>query len=108
MLTSRSTSGPDAFVDSLVATADEREVGRAGELARERVGQPLTGGIQEDDLGARGAKRLDRREERLGAHDHPRAAAVRLVVDRSVPPEAVLAQVVDPERRRCRPPRRGR
>ena len=51
----------------------------------------------QDHLGTGVAQRLDGGEERLGAHDHPRSPAVRVVVDRPMAPEAMLAQVVDAE-----------
>ena len=51
---------------------------------------------------------VDAGGDRLRPHDHPRAAAVRRVVDAAMPADPPLAQVVGPDRRRSRAPGSGR
>jgi hypothetical protein len=89
--------GANAFVDALVAAADKGEMWLESQLTRQRIGQPLAGGVEQDHLRAGVAKRLDGSEKRLRAHDHPRSPAVRVVVDRPMTAKAVVAQVVNAE-----------
>ena len=46
-------------------------------------------------MGAHAAQRLDSREQRLRAQHHAGSPTVRVIVDGSMPSEAMLTQVVD-------------
>ena len=85
--------GTGPLVDPLVAAADQDEVPRCGELARQRIGQPLPAESRRITW-APARSGLNRREEGFGAHHHPRSPAVRCVVNDPVAADAVLAQVV--------------
>ena len=92
----RRTSDADALVDAFVAPADEREarLARASARARRLIERPPA--RREQDA-VRGAARrrdgLERRGDRLDAHDHPGAAAVGRVVDLAVLPGREVARV---------------
>lgn len=88
----------DAFVDALVATADEQQAIVGGEFADERgiEGAALRG--EQDDVGGRlgeGLDVLDGGKERLGLHDHAGATAERGVIDGVVFVRGPVAELVD-------------
>jgi len=84
----------DALVNALVPPADQHQPGFGGELADEVLVQPPPGRREQESAAIPRAERLDRREHRLGLEDHPRPAAVGLVVHLAVLVDRVVTQVV--------------
>ena len=73
---------PDPLVDALVARADEDEMRRASRGRRRGPGvNDLAARVEQDHDRLGSPDGVDGRRDRLGAHDHPGAAAVRRVVD---------------------------
>ena len=82
----------DPLVDALVARAQTRtRCERVGEVAGPLLAEDLAGRVEQDDARLGPAQRVERRGDRLRPQDHPRAAAVRRVVDAPVPPHPPLA-----------------
>ena len=98
MLTSRSTQRAHPLVHALVAAAHQGEARQRCQLAGQRIGQSLAGGVQEQDRDALRANRGEGRRQWLGAQDHARSPAIRGVVHLAVAPEAMLSQVVQRNR----------
>ena len=72
---------------------------------RPRAGRTGGPAARQQEQRPRRLDRLDRGEDRLGRHHHPRAAAERRVVDGAVPVVGPVAQVVRHARRPGRAPR---
>ena len=72
-------------------------MGRAGQRLARGLAEGLAGGIEQDDDRVGAAERCQRAGDRLGAEDHPGAAAVRRVVDAAVAADPPGPQVVDPD-----------
>src|SRR3954464_12131065 len=74
------------LVDALVAAAHEDELAPLRQLLRLGLVEPRSLRAEQDGDGARGpgAGGLDRRDQRLGFHHHPRSAAVGNVVGHPV------------------------
>jgi len=88
----------DAFVDALVAAADEQQAIVGGEFADERAIEVAALRGEQDDFRGRlgeGLDVLDGGEERLRLHDHAGAAAERGVIDGVVFVHGPIAELVD-------------
>ena len=77
----------DPLVDALVARAHEHECARSARSAARSWGNTSRAG-PEDDRRLLAPHGLDRGDDRLHAHHHPRAAAVGRVIDRAMISEA--------------------
>ena len=96
---------PDAVVDALVARTQQHQVLLARQLLGTRLVEPLTTRVEQDADGTGAPRRhqgVERRGDRLGSQHHAGAAAVRIVIDAAVAPQAPAAQVVSVDLRRTR------
>ncbi len=84
----------DALVDILVVAAEQRQLGAGGEANRVGLRESPAARRHEHDR-RRHSQRVDGLEERLGLHDHPGAAAVRIVVDRAMAVVREIAKIDD-------------
>ena len=90
----------DPRVESLVVPAHEDDMALAGELLGHPLVEPPPGGRRHHDPRPRGVRpragaRLDRLKPRAAHHEHPRPAAIRLVVHLPVDVVREVAQVHD-------------
>src|SRR5215210_2383262 len=83
-----------SFIHTLIPATDEGEVRLAGQLVHEFALEAAPRRAQQDRAAAIVAERLDRREHRLGLHDHAGSAPERFVVHGPVPIGREVADVV--------------
>ena len=83
----------NALVHILIVAAQQREGLAFGEPRGVRLIEPPPARGQQDDRTALGLEGVDRLEERVGLHDHARAAAVRVVVDGAMAVVRVVAEI---------------
>src|SRR5688572_7708451 len=84
----------DALIDVLVVAAQDRELRHRGEPDGVRLHEASAARAHQHDRPG-GSERIDRFEERLRLHHHPRPAAVRIVVDSAMTVVGEVAQVED-------------
>ncbi len=108
----RGEMGAHPIIHPLVVSTEQDEVILGGQLPGERLAERLALRRQQDDLLVAGSAvpapyRVDRGEERIGLHHHPRAAAIGAVVGGSMAVSGEVAQIVHRESRRCPLPGRA-
>ena len=88
---------PDPIVESFVSAAQEHDVLVSAQPPRLRLHEPFALRRRQDHRERRAARRLDRverAEDRIRLQHHPRAAAVRHIVDHAMPIGREVAEVV--------------
>src|SRR5439155_12098100 len=96
----------DALIDILIMATQESQLSTGGVADGVSLREVTAAWRQQDDWRLR-RKRLDRLEEWIGLHDHPRSAAIRVIVDGAMTIVREVSQVDDlvdnaPRRRRLR------